>query len=86
MTTGGSQVVRATYGLGTPHGQCEATTTSQEVHDWSNEWWFPVHFPRSDYLMKVDTGARVNVMSIADLSRLGFTMRDLTPSNMPRGL
>ncbi len=32
--------------------------------------------------MKVDTGARVNVMSVADLSRLGLTMRDLTPSNI----
>jgi hypothetical protein len=32
--------------------------------------------------MKVDTGACVNVISVVDLSRLEFVMRDLVPSNI----
>jgi hypothetical protein len=69
------------YGHGLPH--CRP----HQVHEASvssipHEWWTPVHFPRADYLFKGDTGARVNVMSIADLSRLGFDFCDLTPSSI----
>jgi hypothetical protein len=87
VTRRNAEVVRETYGSGTPHRSCEALSARQDqpntqVRDLSNEWWVPVHFPRSDYLMKVDTGARVNVISVADLSRLGYDMRDLVPSGI----
>ncbi len=73
---------RLTYGLGSPHRQAaidDATVRTSCAH---SDWWTPIHFPRCDYLIKVDTGARVNVISVADLSRLGYMLRDLVPSSV----
>ncbi len=35
---------------------------------------------QGDYLIKVDTGARVNILSVADASRLGYDYRDFEKS------
>jgi hypothetical protein len=76
--------VGLTYGHGIPHRRqhqvFEAAPAQVETN--FNEWWTPVHFSRADYLFKVDTGARVNVMSVADLSRIGFDFCDLAPSSV----
>jgi hypothetical protein len=84
-----SQRVGLSYGYGSPQRQHVARTRPDprrydinEVSDDFSEWWVPVKFPQCDYLFKVDTGARVNVLSMADLSRLGYQIRDLTPSNL----
>jgi hypothetical protein len=72
-----------TYGLGFPHHQEvleEADTAT--VRDSNFDWWTPIHFPCCDYLIKVDMGARVNEISMADLSHLGYTLRDLSPSTV----
>ncbi len=87
------QRVGLSYGYGSPQRRrhpfmpphrARDTRTHEinEVSDPANEWWIPVKFPNNDYLFKVDTGARVNVMSFADLARLGYTLQDLVPSNI----
>ncbi len=83
------QRVGLSYGYGTPHrqgpwhrGQRHVTYNVDEVSPCPSEWWIPVKFPRADYLCKVDTGARVSVLSYADISRLGYTLRDLSPSHI----
>ncbi len=53
-----------------------------QVSSIPNEWWTNVIFPRSQLRFKVDTGAKGNVCSIRDLHKLGFTLRDLVPSNV----
>ncbi len=75
--------VGLSYGYGYPHRRSwhdinETSTVSPPVH----EWCVPVNFPRCDYICKVDTGARVNVISLSDLSRLGYTRSDLQPSQV----
>ncbi len=75
--------VGLSYGYGTPHRQRfqqinEASAVSPNLH----EWWVPVKFPSSDYICKVNTGARVNVLSLADISRLGDQLSDLSPSSI----
>jgi hypothetical protein len=74
-----------TYGTGFPHRLPLAHVDAafqHTVRSTVNEWWVPAHFPTADYLLKVDTGARVNVWSVADLSRLGYRMSDLLPTSV----
>lgn len=80
MTT---EPFRGTYGRGDPHRQTAHTGEAavKQVRD-ANEWWVPIHFPGGDYLIKVDTGARVNVLSVADMSRLGYSYTDLKRSSV----
>jgi hypothetical protein len=71
---------RSTYGAGFPHRlpwMDVNNATVATVRNVSDEWWVPVHFPKADYLLKVDTGVRVNVILAADLSRLGYRVGDL---------
>ncbi len=48
----------------------------------SHEWWTTVRTSRGALPFKVDTGAKGNVCSLRDLHRLGYTQRDLRPSNV----
>ncbi len=76
---------RLTYGGGYPHRRFPArmdAATTDTVSPSPDEWWVPVRFPTSDYLVKVDTGARVNVMSVADVARLGYRLSDLKPTTV----
>jgi hypothetical protein len=81
-----------TYGYGTPHRRhyearrpLQARTEEAAplpVRTHHKEWWVTSKFPRAEYFLKVDTGARVNIMSVADLSRVGYVLDDLRPSSM----
>jgi hypothetical protein len=72
-----------TYGMGSPHREpVHEASTSNQVKFSLNEWWIPAVFPRAMHLLKVDTGAHVNVMSVADMSRVGYDFRDLRPSSV----
>ena len=69
------------FGTGSPH-RVSIDSTSAEVRNFRKEWWTQVTIGRAGYYMKVDTGARVNVISLADLSRLGYSLADLQPSRL----
>ncbi len=79
--------VGLTYVYGSPnrrpsHRYAPVDEASTTVRKPNNKWWVTAVFPRTQYLLKVDTGAHVNVMSLADLSCLGYLQSDLQPSNL----
>ncbi len=74
-----------TYGRGDPHRRAAVamdTNAMTTVSSSPDEWWVPIKFPAHDYLVKVDTGARVNVMAMSDLARLGYRSSDLSPTSV----
>jgi hypothetical protein len=71
-------VLRETYGYGTPYRRAPINSVSKQTE----EWWVPVTINCIKYQMKVDTGARVNVVSVADLSRWGLSRADLRPTSV----
>ncbi len=87
----------SSYGL-TPAQQMEVSTgpatatanlvgvpileTTTQVSESDQEWWVEVRTHSASMRFKADTGAKVNVCSVADLARLGFRPCDLQGSNV----